>query len=106
MITFFVGQIDEVKPVNRKNKETGQVTTNAQVTATFETKDNEGYLVKTTEQIQMDMSDFGKLQTAKGKYIVVPYMTLNTQKGTFTFPDDAQDYTIMDKSPFEVKKAG
>ena len=40
----------------------------------------------------------------KGKYIAVPYVVLNTPKGTYVFPDENMKYKIFDKNPFEVKK--
>jgi len=103
MITFYVGQLEEVRPVNRKNKETGVVTTSLEATVTFDTKDKEGYLVKSTEQIQMEMSDFKVLSESKGKFIVVPYLTINTKNGTYTFPSDTLSFQIFDKNPLELK---
>ena len=105
MITFFIGQLEEVRPQNRKNKETGVVTTTLEATVTFETKDKDGYLVKATEQIQMEMSDFQALTQAKGKFIVIPYLTINTKNGTYTFPSDSLGYQVFDKNPLEIKKA-
>lgn len=105
MTTFFIGQVDEVRPVQRKNKETGVITMSLQLTATFETRDKEGYLVKSTQDIQMDMQDMTALSQAKGKYILIPYMTINTKGGTYTFPNDAMGFQIYDKNPIEVKKA-
>lgn len=104
MITFFIGQLEEVRPNNRKNKETGVVTTSLEATVTFQTNDKEGYLVKSTEQIQMEMSDFKTLSDSKGKFIVIPFLTINTKNGTFTFPSDSLTYQIFDKNPFELKK--
>jgi len=104
MITFFIGQLEEVRPNNRKNKETGVVTTSLEATVTFQTNDKDGYLVKSTEQIQMEMSDFQALSLAKGKFIVIPYLTINTKNGTYTFPSDSLSYQIFDKNPLELKK--
>lgn len=104
MTTFFLGLVDEVRPVPRKNKDTGVVTMSLQLTATFETKDKEGYLVKSTQDIQMDMQDITSLTAAKGKYILIPYMTINAKGMTYTFPNDAMGYQIFDKNPFEIKK--
>ncbi|MDY0194395.1 MAG: hypothetical protein RBR93_12875 [Aliarcobacter butzleri] len=104
MTTFFIGILEEVRPVNRKNKDTGVVTSSLEVTVTFDTKDKQGYLVKGTEQIQMDMSDFQILTSAKGKYLVIPYQTINTKNGTYTFPNDSLGFQIFDKNPLEIKK--
>ncbi len=105
MITFYVGQLEEVRPVNRKNKETGVVTTSLEATVTFETRDKDNFLVKSTEQVQMEMSDFQALTLAKGKIIVIPYLTINTKNGTYTFPSDTLSYQVFDKNPLELKKA-
>lgn len=104
MTTFFIGQVDEVKPTSRKDKTTGQVTMSALLTATFETHDNEGYLNKSTENISFPIDQLGALQSAKGKYIVIPYTTINTKSGTFTFPDDSLSFSIMDSNPLAEKK--
>lgn len=105
MTTFFIGLVDEVRPVQRKNKETGVVTMSLQLTATFETRDKDGYLVKSTQDIQMDINDMKALNEAKGKYIVIPYMTISSKGGTFTFPNDSMGFQVFDKNPFEIKKA-
>lgn len=103
MTTFFVGMVDEVRPVTRKNKETGVVSMNLMLTATFETRDKEGYLIKSVQEIQMEMADMTQLTQAKGKYIVIPYMTLNTKNGTYTFPNDSMGFQVYDKNPFQTK---
>jgi hypothetical protein len=105
MTTFFIGQVDEVRPITRKNKDTGVVTTLSQLTATFQSTDNEGFLVKTTENITFPIEALGGLQSTKGKFIVVPYLTLNTKGGTFTFPDDNLSFQVFEKNPLEqIKK--
>lgn len=104
MTTFFLGTVDEVRPVQRKNKETGVITMLLQLTATFETRDKEGYLVKSTQDIQMEINDLAVLTAAKGKYILIPYMTVNTKGGTYTFPNEAMGFQVFDKNPFAQQK--
>jgi len=104
MTTFFIGLVDEVKPTSRKDKTTGQVTMSAQLTATFQAVDNEGYTCKSTEDIGFPIDLLGGLQQAKGKYIVIPYKTISTKNGTYTFPDDALSFQVLDKNPIELKK--
>lgn len=104
MTTFFIAQVDEVRPLNRKDKTTGQVKSLTQLTATFQAQDNEGYLVKSSENITFSIDLLSKLQTTKGKFIVVPYATINTKNGTYTFPDDNLDFIVFDKNPLEVKE--
>ena len=102
MTTLLIGLLEEAKPVERKDKTTGQVTMHTQVTVTFQSEDTQGYLVKSTENIQLDIKELGNLQIAKGKYISIPYNTINTKNGTFTFPDDAMTYTVFEKNPLEI----
>ncbi len=104
MTTFFIGMVDEVRPVQRKNKETGVVTMSLQLTATHESRDKDGYLIKSTQDIQMDMADMQSLTLAKGKYIVIPYLTINTKAGTYMFPNDSLGFQVYDKNPLELKK--
>ena len=104
MNLFYIGQIDEAKVVNRTNKTTGQVTTNCQIIVTFESTDTDGYLVKQTENLQLDINELGAMQQAKGKYIMFPYQVLNTPKGTYVFPSSELQYQVFDKNPMEVKK--
>lgn len=104
MTSFFVGQVDEVRPVSRKDKTSGQVNMSSQLTATFEVTDSEGYLVKSTEDISFPIDLLAKLQAVKGKHIAIPYKTINTKNGTYTFPDENLNFSTFDKNPFEVKK--
>jgi len=105
MTTFLIAQVDEVRPLSRKDKTTGQINSLSQVTATFQAKDSEGYLVKSSENITFPIDLLSKLQSTKGKFIAIPYATINTKNGTFTFPDDNLDFQVFDKNPLEVKKA-
>ncbi|MFK5882369.1 MAG: hypothetical protein QM482_09165 [Sulfurospirillum sp.] len=105
MTTFFIGKVDEVRPISRKDKTTGQVNMSSQLTATFETIDNDNYTVKSTENISFPIDLLGALQQTKGKYIVVPYMTISAKSGTYTFPDDNLSFQVFDKNPLEqIKK--
>ena len=105
MTTFFIGLVDEVRPVQRKNKETGVVTMRLLLTATFETQDKEGYKIKSTQDIQMEMQDMAILSNAKGKFIIIPYMTINGKNGTYTFPNDSMGFQVYDHNPLITKKA-
>ena len=104
MTSFFVGEVDEVRPVSRKDKTTGVLVMSTQLTATFEVIDADGYKVKSTEDITFPIDLLGKLQAVKGKFIAIPYKTISTKNGTFTFPDDNLNFSIFDKNPLEVKK--
>lgn len=101
MNLFFIGKIDEVKVISRVNKTDGRVNTYANVLATNEGIDKDGYLIKATENFSLDVADFGKLQLAKGKFIAYPHKLMNTKNGTYCFPSDELGYLIFDKNPLE-----
>jgi hypothetical protein len=100
MTTFYIGLLEEAKPSERKDKTTGAITMQTQLTVTFQSIDADEFLVKSTENIMLDINLLGDMQQAKGKYIAVPYQTINTKSGTYTFPDDKLKVEIFDKDPF------
>ena len=100
----FIGQIDEARAGTRTDKTTGVVTSYTQVTATFQTLDKDGYLVKSTENIQLDINELTVMQSAKGKYASFPYTVINSKNGTYVFPSSELQVTIFEKNPLEVKK--
>lgn len=106
MNLYYVGQLDEAKAINRTDKTSGVVTSSTQIIITFEGTDKDGYLVKSTENIQLDINELGKMQQAKGKYIAFPYQVINAKSGTYVFPSSELGLQIFDKHPFsaEVKK--
>jgi hypothetical protein len=104
MTTFFVGQLIEAKPVSRKNKDTGAMTTHAQVTIQFQTLDVNGYIELSTENIQADIAKIGDFQKNKGKFVAIPYLTINSPKGTYTFPDENLNFQFFDFNPLEQMK--
>jgi len=100
----FIGMVDEAKAGNRTDKTTGVVTSFTHVTATFEATDKDGYLVKSTENIQLDINELGVMQGAKGKYASFPYTVINSKNGTYVFPSSDLKVQIFDKNPFDTKK--
>lgn len=100
----FIGQIDEAKAGTRTDKTTGVVTSYTHVTATFEARDKDGYLVKSTENIQLDINELGAMQNAKGKYASFPYTVINSKNGTYVFPSSDLKVEVFDKNPIEPKK--
>ena len=100
----FIGQIDEAKAGTRTDKTTGVITSYTQVTATFQASDKDGYLVKSTENIQLDINELAVMQSAKGKYASFPYTVINSKNGTYVFPSSELKVTIFEKNPLEIKK--
>ena len=100
----FIGQIDEAKAGTRTDKNSGVVISYTQVTATFETKDKDGYLVKSTENIQLDINELAVMQGAKGKYASFPYTVINSKNGTYVFLSSELKVNIFDKNPLEIRK--
>ena len=104
MNLYFIGQIDEAKSTTRTDKSTGVVTSFVQVTATFQTTDKDGYLVKSTQNIQVDLAQFDLLRASKGKYASFAYTVISSKNGTYVFPSTDLPIQVFDKNPLEVKK--
>lgn len=106
MYTYLIGKVDEVRPLSRIDKKSGEVLNSIDVTITFEGRDNQGYLIKSTETINYDFSFKSKFDAVKGKFIGVPYRYLNTRTGSYMFPDDNLNFEVFETSPFisKVKK--
>jgi len=106
MILNLVGKIKEVRQVNRKNKD-GATVAFVDVMVHFEDKDKDGFNVEDIIHVNFSIEYLMDLVQSKGKYIAVPYVILNTQKGTYVFPDEKMKYKIFDKNPLDisVKKA-
>ena len=100
MYTYLLGLCDEVRPISRIDKKTGEVASSIDVTITFESRDQHGYLVKSTETINYDFSFKSKFDSFKGKYIAVPYRFLNTRNGAYMFPDETLSFQVFNENPF------
>lgn len=103
MYTYLIGFVDEVRPVVRNDKKTGEIFRSVDFTLTFESHDYEGYLVKSTESIQMPYENLEKLKTYKGKYVAVPYRFINTKNGAYMFPDENLSVELFETNPFMQK---
>lgn len=104
MVLELIGKIKEVRQINRKAKD-GSVTAFVDVMVNFVDYDRDGYLVETIEHVNYPIDNLMDLVQKKGKYIAVPYVILNTPKGTYVFPDEKMKYKIFDKNPLgEIKK--
>ncbi len=103
MILELIGKIKEVRQVNRKGKD-GSTVAFVDVMIHFEDVDKDGYLVESIEHVNYPIDNLMDLVQQKGKYIAVPYVILNTPKGTYVFPDEKMKYKIFDKNPLEVVK--
>ncbi len=101
MILNLIGKIKEVRQVNRKNKD-GVNVAFVDVMVHFADKDKDGYLVESIEHVNYPIEFLMDLVQAKGKYISIPYVVLNTPKGTYVFPDENMKYKIFEKNPFEI----
>ena len=93
MYTYLLGLCDEVRPISRIDKKTGEVSSSIDVTITFESRDQHGYLVKSTETINYDFS-------LKPKFDSVPYRFLNTRNGAYMFPDESLSFQVFNENPF------
>ena len=99
MHTYLIGLLEEVRPVERKNKQTGEVSHLVDVMITFSSKDTDGYLVKSTDTISYPVEMQAKLTPLKGKFIAIPHIFLTTQKGNYLLPDNKMSFLTFDKDP-------
>ena len=101
MTTFLIGRIMGVKQQERKKTDgTVQVFTLVNVFNQFE--DKEGFPITISENVQFPLEEFIKLQSNKGKYIAIPYTSLQTKNGMYVFPNYDLGYFIFEKNPFEM----
>jgi hypothetical protein len=101
MTTFFIGQILEVKAGEREDKKKRETIHFTEVTVMCTAYDEEGYLAPSLERIQIADHHFDVLRDKIQKFIAVPYRTINTQNGTYTFPDSEIAPVILDTNPID-----
>ena len=101
MTSFFIGQILEVKPTERMDKNTRTKVFNTEVTVMFDGYDEEGYRVPSIENAQLADHQYDLLKDKLGKFIAIPYMTIHTKQGTYTFPNDAIAPLVLDSNPVD-----
>lgn len=100
MYTYLIGFCDEVRPLSRVDKKTGEVLMSIDVTITFESRDQQGYLIKSTETVNFDHTLKPKFDAVKGQYIGIPYRFITTKMGNYMFPDDSLDFQVFKENPF------
>jgi len=99
MHTYLVGLLEEVRPVERKDKKTGEIKHLIDVMVTFSSKDNDGYLVKSTETLPYPLEMKPKFDPLKGKFIAIPHVFITTSNGNYLFPDEKMQFFTFDKDP-------
>lgn len=101
---MLIGQIMGAKAVSRKDKTTGlnQVTT--EVTVQYHDYDVNGELVMDIDVVSYPAKSLDELKLNVGKFIVIPYLYLNTPKGTYLFPDEMMAYHFYDTNPLIQKQ--
>ncbi|KFL34349.1 MULTISPECIES: hypothetical protein [unclassified Sulfurospirillum] len=99
MHVYLIGLLEEVRPVERKDKKSGEMKPLIDVTITFSSKDNEGYLVKSTETLSYPVEMKLKFDPLKGKFIAVPHVFITTSNGNYLFPDEKMQFFTFDKDP-------
>jgi hypothetical protein len=100
-ILHMFGKLDEVKPVEHKNKNTGKIEYSTQLTVEFIAYDEKGYKVKSVENIQVDEDEFDRFDAHIDKYIMVTHKIINAKSGTFIFPDVDMPILTFDKNPLD-----
>ncbi len=99
---LLIGQIKGAKVVTRTDKTTKQVTASCEVIVQYEDFDKDGELVLDTDTIQFPVDELDKFKSNLNKFAVIPYLFLNTPKGTYLFPDENMHYHIYNTNPLVV----
>ena len=104
MTTYLVGELIEVEPVETEKKGTRDVIVRTELTVQFDGISETGYIKRSTESISFDDADYEHLDTYEpliGKTVAIPYRTISTPKGTYTFPDTTLPVFHFDKPIFD-----
>ena len=99
MHTYLVGLLEEVRPVERKNKQSGEILHFVDVMVTFTSRDMDGYLVKSTDTLTYPSDMEPKFKPLKGKYVAIPHVFLTTKNGNYLLPDNKMSFLTFDKDP-------
>lgn len=98
---LMIGKLDEVKPTEHKNKNTGKIEYSTQLTIEFTAYDEKGYRVKTVENIQVDEEEFDRFDAQIDNYLCVTFKIITAKTGTFIFPDADMPILTFDKNPLD-----
>lgn len=104
MTTHMIGQLLEVKPVERTDRKTEKVSYSTDVTLMFDGLDEEGYKNISVETINIDEDYREELEDKKGKYVSIAYISRTSQYGTTFFPDRSMPVMVLDRNPFDYSK--
>jgi len=112
MITYLIGQLLEVEPVETQKKGSRDTSVRTELTVQFDGISESGYLKRSTETISFDDDDYDVLDRFEpliGRTVAVPYRTIQNQRGTWVFPDTTLpvfdfDKAIFDFSPFKKER--
>lgn len=101
---ILIGQVMGAKPVSRKDKTTGlnQVTT--EVTVQYLDYDINGELVMDIDVVSYPAKSLEEFKANVTKFVAIPYLYLNTPKGTYLFPDEMMSYHFYDTNPLIQKQ--
>ncbi len=100
-ILQLIGKLDEVKPTEHKNKNTGKIEYATQLTVEFSAYDEKGYRVKTVENIQVEEDEQERFDGLIDQYLCITYKIINAKTGTFIFPDPDMPILSFDKNPLD-----
>jgi len=104
MTLQLIGQLMEVRPVEKEDKFTKKVTYSTEIQIMFSGIDEEGYKKLTVEAISLDEEYYDALKDKISSYVCVSYSVINTSKGTYVFPDKAMPVLELDKNPLDYSK--
>lgn len=96
---FLIGQVMGAKSVVRKDKATGVNQSSTEVTVQFVDYDKNGELVMDVDVVSYDIKHLDEFKTNVGKFVAIPYLYLNTPKGTYIFPDEMMGHHFYNTNP-------
>lgn len=106
MVTYFIGEIQDVFESEYVKKETGELVKTFEVTATFKKRSSNGKLYMFTEHFRFSGDQGQKLKNALGKFIIVPFEKRQFGQNISITQNRDLGFEILDKNPFESKTEG
>ena len=104
MTTHLIGQLVEVKPIEKEDYKTNKVKYSTDLTIMFDGLDEDGYRKVSVETINVDADYREQLEDKIGKTIALAYNTMIAKSGTYTYPDSTMPVLVLDKNPLDYSK--
>lgn len=109
MTLFFIGEIVSSDVLERRDKNTGEVTENLVVNVMMRMVTAEGKPKVYAEDITMPKRYKDLVEQSVGKFIIIPYNFISTKDRAYLFVDEKYQPVILDENPLlqahKAKKA-